>query len=375
MDNTWWKKTSELDDLQKDIIELDLEGSYIVTGPPGSGKTNILLLRASYLNSAGLENCLLLSYTRSLKEFILSGGKIPEAWVSTYSAWGRRFLVQRGADRKQIKEDMEDMSEPEAREYLKPHIADAISTLADPKAYYDSILIDEVQDYSGAEIELLSKLTSRLFVVGDRKQKIYDLNGGIEAAVKAGCHDKKLQMHYRMGRKICAVADRLLAGESKLEDTCRYDEARLPSDVRVHQGGVGKQLGILVETLKTQLRAYPSQWFGILATKHETLDTVVAHLEKNGLADLYKIQRQGEDRSFDPEYPICVMTVQSAKGVEFRGVHLVCADVFPYFTREKAYTAITRAKTTLDIYHDGDMDAALKSALAARRVPKLDLDD
>jgi hypothetical protein len=45
----WWIGESELDDDQKAVIGLSAEGSHLVLGPPGSGKTNILLLRAKYL--------------------------------------------------------------------------------------------------------------------------------------------------------------------------------------------------------------------------------------------------------------------------------------------------------------------------------------
>ena len=56
MDQAWWKNKSELDKDQLDIIGLPLGNSYLIAGPPGSGKTNLLLLRASYLTLAGHPN-------------------------------------------------------------------------------------------------------------------------------------------------------------------------------------------------------------------------------------------------------------------------------------------------------------------------------
>jgi superfamily I DNA and RNA helicase len=49
MNETWWLGEDQLDDDQKKIIALKLKGSHVITGPPGSGKTNLLLLRAKYI--------------------------------------------------------------------------------------------------------------------------------------------------------------------------------------------------------------------------------------------------------------------------------------------------------------------------------------
>ena len=95
--------------------------------------------------------------------------------------------------------------------------------------------------------------------------------------------------------------------------------------------------------------------------------------EQSELVDNVLIQSTDEeDRTFDSERRVVVSTLHSAKGTEFRSVHFVAADDFPRFTREKAFTAITRAKTTLDVYHSHPMEGALESALAQPTVPNLD---
>ena len=74
MGDTWWIGEDQLDDEQKDVIGLPLDSSFLITGPPGCGKTNLLLLRANYLTLAGLPNIAIVVFTRSLQEFIASGG-------------------------------------------------------------------------------------------------------------------------------------------------------------------------------------------------------------------------------------------------------------------------------------------------------------
>ncbi len=49
MEETWWVEEGQLDDDQRKVAELKSKGSYLIKGPPGSGKTNLLLLRAKYL--------------------------------------------------------------------------------------------------------------------------------------------------------------------------------------------------------------------------------------------------------------------------------------------------------------------------------------
>ncbi len=53
MEETWWVEEGQLDDDQRKVAELKSKGSYLIKGPPGSGKTNLLLLRAKYLTLGG----------------------------------------------------------------------------------------------------------------------------------------------------------------------------------------------------------------------------------------------------------------------------------------------------------------------------------
>jgi superfamily I DNA/RNA helicase len=64
MNQTWWSGIQELKDEQKIIISLPHKTNRLVLGPPGSGKTNLLLLRANYFACAGHPNILLLAFTR-----------------------------------------------------------------------------------------------------------------------------------------------------------------------------------------------------------------------------------------------------------------------------------------------------------------------
>ena len=75
MAGTWWIGESELDQYQKVVISLAAEGNHLVLGPPGSGKTNVLLLRANYLTLSQKPNIAIVVFTKTLRKFIASGGK------------------------------------------------------------------------------------------------------------------------------------------------------------------------------------------------------------------------------------------------------------------------------------------------------------
>lgn len=380
MDQTWWRSTQELDDDQRSLIEIPTaHGNHLVTGPPGCGKTNILLLRASYLRSAGLGNCIVLVFTRTLREFIAAGSSgptmLPSDRIHTHAAWSLNLLRQLGHP---FEPSQPDLLHDDAREERHLALERAVQRSGLGSDYYDSILLDEVQDYWACEVELLSRLTRRLFTVGDNRQRIYDRNEGLQAALDIGCEEHRLRYHYRMGYKICRAADRILStqGDNRLESYCHYDDREQPSRVSVHPcGNLQEQFELLEKNLVKQLRAYPNETLGVCALRNKTVNQIAEYLyqtEQPALADNILVQSSDEeDRTFDSKRRVVVSTLHSAKGTEFRSVHFIAADDFPHFTREKAFTAITRAKTTLDVYHSYPMEGPLESALAPPTTPNL----
>src|SRR5712692_8694192 len=101
MTDTWWVEQDELDGDQKTVISLPLEGSYLIVGPPGCGKTNLLLLRGKYMALAGLSNILIIVFTRTLREFILAGGKeygFSTSKVRTCRKWQQELLREYGVE-------------------------------------------------------------------------------------------------------------------------------------------------------------------------------------------------------------------------------------------------------------------------------------
>ena len=75
MENTWWVGPDDLIPEQSDLIELPADKSFLIKGPPGSGKTNLLLLRANFLALGGHVNLRVVVFTRMLQSFLAAGAK------------------------------------------------------------------------------------------------------------------------------------------------------------------------------------------------------------------------------------------------------------------------------------------------------------
>jgi superfamily I DNA and RNA helicase len=87
---------------------------------------------------------------------------------------------------------------------------------------------------------------------------------------------------------------------------------------------------------------------------------VYEHLERDpelhGKSKIIKARGapDDEDTDYDPAFeadiPICILTVQGCKGLEFRAVHwLFCEELSNYHSPEHYYTVITRTKTSIDV--------------------------
>jgi superfamily I DNA/RNA helicase len=372
MSQTWWSGIQELKEEQKKIISLPLEDSHLVLGPPGSGKTNLLLLRANYYARAGHPNILLLVFTRVLREFIVTGGlqyAFDTSKVKTYRRWQYGLLSEYNADT-----DNEDGPEEANFDQQRAELNSQVAELVKGRrlhGIYDAILLDEAQDYLPEEIEVLAKLGKVLFVVADPRQKIYDGTDCFGTLKKVTSHVHQLHYNYRCGRNICKFAD-LLAKDSDdylaLSPKSQYDEVSKPSSVEYHAcKDIDAEAKRIISQLALQLKAYPDDLLGVVCPTKKDVLSVWEAIEKSPLVSQSVLQLVGNYRAFDPQTRICVSTLHAAKGLEFRALHIAGCGGFTKFRanqRNIAYTAVTRAKTSLSLYYSGRVPAFLEQAFA-----------
>jgi superfamily I DNA/RNA helicase len=261
---------------------------------------------------------------------------------------------------------------------LKAGLARLIKT-GKGKESYPVLFIDEAQDYSPTELSFFFYLAKNVCLSADARQGIYENGTDSLDWLEGKCPDPiRLTLHYRVGRKIVELADRVMKGKLghvAMLPTAQYNEEDMPSTVDLMGPlTLNQQVEKAAERLILQLKAYPNQKLGVLVPRKAELPLVLALLGE--VAKLDGKITDATSRNFDPERPIWVSTVHSAKGLEFRAVHLVNANLianFNAFSRRLAFTAITRAKTALVIYFDSELPPFLAAALATECATKIPL--
>jgi superfamily I DNA and RNA helicase len=362
---TWWVDLNELDADQRAVIALAPDGDYLVLGPPGCGKTNLLLLRAKYLYKKGLHNIAVIVSTRTLQQFITSGSKgydFPSDRVLTHTRWQMNFLHEYGVR----------ITPPEGYNEQRTYLTDEITTLVNSRkldAPFDAILIDEAQDYTVDELILFKRLAKRTFAVADSKQQIYSGKVSQTEIESLFPESKELKYHYRNGFRICQLADAIARQNDSyvsMADRCKYIEKGQESSVN-HQryDNLGAEIEVVLTRVTSQIVAYPDEYIGIITPKREDLELICEKIFDSDLGTLCVAQGAGETIEFTPEKPICICTVHAAKGLEFRATHVLASEKFGRFSnnRNLAFTAVTRTKTALSMYYSGTLPGFLDRAL------------
>ncbi len=372
MEASWWTDPKDLDADQRRVVTLSVGEDHLVVGPPGCGKTNLLLLRATYLYRQNVTNIVVLSFGRVLREFLATGSQhypFASDKVQTYVRWGAELLRANGID----------FAEGQNFEDTRTRLHDELVTLANQglrENVHDVILIDEAQDYSADEVALIRRFGDRVFAVGDQDQRISDKTGALDKLVAMGAKRSVLTSHYRNGLKICRVADgvkNLIDDARGLEATSNYDEASFPSTVDPFGDlSLDEQVARAIPRIETQLQAYPGEMIGVFCPRVQDLDHVQALLELSSIAGDLHVQRAGAYSSFSPDRMVVLSTTMGAKGLEFRAVHILAAEKLRKFPTQRnlTYTAITRTKTSLSVYHEGSLPGYFEKGLVACQSPK-----
>lgn len=366
MSNTWWKDPAELIVEQTDILDLPVEESLLIKGPPGSGKTNLLLLRANHLFLGDQPNLFIVVFGSVLRNFIKLGGdqyKFPPDKIVTHAHLFNQILYEHG-----INLDTDGMDLLNARKVKATALLKLVSD-GELGLIYDALLLDEAQDYFSDEIKVFRAITAILVAASDVRQKVYAVDDSSATLLASVTNTYELKHHFRNGRDICRLADGIMKGKPNhvpLVTYSSYDEVAYPSSVIERSGlSTQKQAEAIADKLAGQRLAYPNELIGILCPRNEEIDLIFDYL--NTTAYSGSITRCGA-KGFDPERPIWASTIAAAKGLEFRAVHLAGMEMLPRMggaQRRLAFTGATRAKTALSVYYNGSVPGYLDSALRA----------
>ena len=210
------------------------------------------------------------------------------------------------------------------------------------------ILLDEAQDSNDLQFEFLFDMIKppNFFICGDIKQCIYRFNGSepgllLQLTERLDVETYDLNENYRNGSKILSFARRLIkpTGEEDTSVPMRF------TDGEVYETKFNPK-GIVYEIKK----APPYSDWAILCRTNKQILKIQEILRGAGLP--FETFRQGDLTKDElvnklKENTIKVLTVHSAKGLEWNKVFVYGAKYYNVEERSICYVAATRARDLL----------------------------
>ena len=326
----WYINESELDDYQTPIIQKKINNSFVVKGCAGSGKTVLALWKAGEIEAAELGSYYVVVYTKALRQFINDGVN----------------LVGLSSDR-------------------VVHHYNWKNNLNRPKADY--VIIDEVQDFSKAELSELQQSANKAFILfGDSAQQIYkglktDLMTMEQIAYHTGLPMEQLVLNHRLPKKIGRVAEYINDIGDSIEGRCTKEGANKPFLVKANNWT--QQLDFIMDTIEE--RGYTD--VGILLPDNKLVKMADDYYKEKSfrVEAKYDISWPNNTKftlNFNSENPK-ILTYHSAKGLQFEAVFVPeCSDGL--LTRKHAnplYVALTRTYQDLFILYTDELTDLLET--------------
>ena len=319
----------------------------------------------------GDKNVLILTYTNTLTDFIQSGigskGLIAANQIRTYHSWANEHVLHQLGIR----------AIPNGIDFDENIRAQLFEKVIEANARVPSEKLTVLFSWTRHRtLPLVSwkrcfPLSDRVCICGDSRQGIYNRDG-LNVAGTLSLQQHVLTRHFRIGQKIARVADRLLppaGGTPSLEDTSNYNpKTQGESSAKMLQcASRDEQFNQMVDFIRVQLDAFNDDTIGIFCGTRETLAELRERFNQTDLAEYVFVHGIDENATFNGERRIHALTIHGAKGTEFRAVHLYATEDlanFPLNRSRLAYTAITRAKTSLLAYRTGPTNVRLENAFS-----------
>lgn len=331
----------ELSNLQKEIINAPYD-KVVVVASAASGKTATMTEKVRQILRAGVNprQVAVITFTNMAAGELrkrLGADYKDGLFVGTIHSLANYMLSVGGVDTSKILND-ERFDELFKLIEENPHCI----------RHLEWILLDEAQDSDPMQFKFLFDMINpeRFFITGDPKQMIYGFKGSnsflmMELAHRPGVHLFSMNENYRNGFNILKFAKQIIRPTRMVDDSIA---------MRKGNGAVAEipfSLDTIIN-LVTQNEEY-GNW-AILTRTNAEIELVISRLKKEKIP--YDTFKQG-DLSNDElseklsQNTVKVLTVHSAKGLEFENVIVFGVRFAPTEERNVCYVAATRAKENL----------------------------
>ena len=342
-----WNELSK--DEQVPILNLPTDRNYVITGPPGSGKTILALHRAARLKKEGRQ-VHMLTYNRLLSEYLQ--GALHQIGLSGFSAQTYHAFMKWLFNTRLRRSVPTLANNPYDFNWDLVH-----SWTKDAGKILDHLIIDETQDFPVELLKMLARISKNVTVFADTDQAIFQNTQATDLTLIFGTtHPYTLTRNYRNPRVIYEAARSFGKPENIPADFRPFRETReLPTLFK------RKSYEDINRAILRIADNNPSETIGVIVANRAILATVKG-LEKTNTNEEVSIQYYKTMNNVDIDVTspgIKVLSFGVMKGLEFDTV--IIPDMDRAFARGEdlerdmrmMYVALSRASYRLCIMHQG----------------------
>jgi DNA helicase IV len=345
---------------QEGVNNVPLAGSYLVTGPPGTGKTVIALYRSQMVERRGRKanlimfNGLLKRYTEAALADLNVGAEANTGLSWFYGTFWENFRVY----------------VPNVSDYHPDwdFIMETLSAKGKAARVTSDLIIDEGQDLPPGFYRAARVMAENITVFADENQTIspvdYSTFEQIRHALGPDHKVLRLRRNYRNTLQIAQVADFYFTD-------ARTGTAEPPAKVGPKpQIRRTESLDEAIDLIRTYEANNDRQEIGVFVTDHGALRAVKNALQgttKNEIHAYFGNKASGDMSMGEPG--VRIMCSESAKGLEFDAVFIPEVHGFAtYLTDKKAlkrrfYVMTSRAREALFMFWSGSSEPAILKGL------------
>ncbi|MBP7653559.1 UvrD-helicase domain-containing protein [Candidatus Dependentiae bacterium] len=328
--SVWLLPRNELSNEQIRAIEMPMNTHRVILGPPGSGKTQILLHRARHLIDAyniSRKRLHIFVFTNTLKFYIKSALELldlPLNCVTTFDSWCYSNYLRYISPNLPIREG-ENCPDFAA---IRKAVSESIQG-NNIKNIYDAVLVDEGQDLDTHAFSLFTKIAKHITVCMDYKQQIFDTGMNEQEILdKLGLRRSNISLleAYRCCPYIASLAAELI--DDQMEKTQYLNQVRIPqAEKELPLLYIAKDYADELERLKSilKIRLTKGEKIGVIILRNSMIDELKTLLQKEGFP-----VESGKDIDFSGNR-IKILSYHSVKGLSFDTV------LMP-FLYEKSFT-------------------------------------
>lgn len=339
---------TNLDVTQREVVKYQpYDAPMFVNGPPGSGKTHVAILRLQVLLNNGYTNVLFLLFNHSMYGFLRTiftkMGLSTNIVINTKDIFMNELARNKGYWNSSYNNDYQTAYNNKLNFLLRCENFDR----------YDVIVIDECQDFSETEIEILRKMTSKIIAVGDLDQAVYQNQ---PSSYFGSLPSRKLHTIYRFGRKVAQIAQPFSKSRESLTN-----RVSITNDTDVFRVKASSDNDAYQKISRIiQSKRFTDQTIAILSLTNNQLRALKSGLSSNGI-ECFFAQENNEFRNydFDSRRPVLI-TPFSAKGMEFDVVILFGYNAilnwnnWAKIKNEIIYVSLTRTSNELYLIQQSD---------------------